>query len=91
MLAFHTNLITISMRRDLCEDQAWNGLRGLKIKHSVTHEIHCRGHRPSQFIADYQICNGVYDCVDRSDESGCNNDNSGSITFSPASIYFTVT
>ena len=39
-------------------------------------EIHCKGHRPSQFIWQGALCDGLLDCIDRSDEAGCNDDNS---------------
>ena len=38
-------------------------------------EIHCKGHRPSQFISEDAICDGQLDCMDRSDEDGCNGSN----------------
>ena len=38
--------------RKLCEDPAWNGLRGV----SVESETFCRGHRPSEFVPSSHIC-----------------------------------
>jgi hypothetical protein len=34
-------------------------------------EVNCRGIRSSQCISKDLVCNGFYDCLDRSDESGC--------------------
>ena len=39
-------------------------------------EIHCKGHRPSQFIWQGALCDGHLDCIDRSDEAGCDDENS---------------
>ena len=33
--------------------------------------VHCRGHRPSQFIPRSSVCDGKINCNDRSDESDC--------------------
>ena len=67
--------------RKLCEDPAWNGLRGV----SVEGYTFCRGYRPSQYIDKRTICetNQLYDCIDRSDETGCletSEENMGDIT-----------
>jgi len=55
--------------RSVCEDPAWRGesCRGVG-------QIMCQGARPGQCVEDYHVCDGVYDCIDRSDESGCNTD-----------------
>ena len=58
--------------RDLCEDSAWNGLRGVKTTAVwKSGAVFCRGHRPSQFILKKCLCDGTLDCIDRSDETGC--------------------
>ena len=62
--------------RKLCEDPAWNGLRGVRVDPALTtrvgNTIFCRGHRPSQIIYYESICDNHYHCIDRSDETGCN-------------------
>ena len=67
--------VTISIGgeyRKLCEDSAWNGLRGVNAtavwKQGATF---CRGNRPSQVILKRSLCDDTYDCMDRSDEAGC--------------------
>ena len=35
---------------------------------------HCRGHRPSQQINAKNYCNGILECIDRSDETNCDDD-----------------
>ena len=74
------------MSRHLCENSAWNGLKGTKVKYSFSNQIHCRGHHPSQLIGDHQICNGVYDCLDRSDETRCLDGNGERLPFSPVRL-----
>ena len=66
----------IGAYRKLCEDPAWNGLRGVRVDPVLTtkvgNTIFCRGHRPSQIIYYESICDSYYHCIDRSDETGCN-------------------
>ena len=52
--------------RSLCENPAW-----VKVPCSEPMHFRCQGHRPGQCVAIWRMCDGVYDCVDRSDESGC--------------------
>ena len=33
--------------------------------------VHCKGHRPSQYIKSKEFCDNIYNCIDRSDESNC--------------------
>ena len=54
--------------RQLCEDPAWNGLKGVQI---MSDYFHCKGHRPSQRVVSMGKCDGAYDCIDRSDEAEC--------------------
>ncbi len=58
--------------RSLCESEEWEGApcgRG---------EIRCSGGRPGQCYGGSKgRCDAKYDCVDRSDESGCRKDISG--------------
>ena len=58
--------------RELCEHPAWNGLRDVKAAAVwKSGAIFCKGHRPSQFILKRCVCDGSLDCIDRSDETGC--------------------
>ena len=66
---------SIRTYRQLCEDPVWNGLRGVIVPRQDVEqdfdEAFCRGHRPSQIIRSDDKCDGVYSCIDRSDETEC--------------------
>ena len=55
----------------MCEDPAWRGAR------CGAGKIRCWGARPGQCIDEEHVCDGVYDCIDRSDESYCSTDRHG--------------
>jgi len=57
--------------RSVCEDPAWRGAR------CGARKIRCWGARPGQCIDEEHVCDGVYDCIDRSDESYCSTDRHG--------------
>ena len=48
-----------------------NGSQQYYLSTSDPDLVHCRGHRPSQFISRSSVCDGKIDCIDRSDESDC--------------------
>ena len=50
----------------LCEKYSWTDL-----KCPIEGQIRCKGHRPGQCLETFEICDGKYDCIDRSDEDGC--------------------
>ena len=65
------NSSRIKTYRQLCEDPAWNGLKGVQFESSLANFIHCKGYRPSQYFISNGKCDGAYDCIDRSDETEC--------------------
>ena len=48
----------------------------------------CTGSRPSQLIKSYFICDGKFDCIDRSDESLCKSKREGSFVTVPTFAFF---
>lgn len=51
--------------RSLCEDKRWLDLPCSDLDR-------CSGFRPGQCVDFNEVrCNGVYECIDRSDEDGC--------------------
>ncbi len=61
--------LTPYFSRQLCEQEEWRSIRSWKDK-SLTIDL-CKGSRPSQLVPNGRFCNGFYECMDRSDESGC--------------------
>ncbi len=59
--------------RSLCEDLSWNHVETFKNAANQDLETNrlCQGSRPSQRIDLRNLCDGVFHCIDRSDESHC--------------------
>ena len=49
-------------------------------------EVHyqCNLTTPAYFVQNYHVCDGIYECPDRSDESGCSLDFEGTSTLDDA-------
>ena len=121
------NISLAKSSRAICEDPAWNGMKGVGVadlgdrkeftisspdskstlgvqnprnhpdNSGVTEIVKnldhfCKGHRPSQKIEGRKAhCDGTFDCIDRSDESGCDTINSDSdIRLIPNSGYHSI-
>ena len=56
--------------RDVCEHEGWSQISSLEHIQN-DRSLQCLGQRRSQFIDFSGICNNFFDCMDRSDESGC--------------------
>ena len=68
--SFHS-LTSHIFKKDYCQAKC----RDNKIVFLSDGEVHCKGHRPSQFIWESAVCDGRIDCIDRSDEDGCHGTN----------------